>query len=143
MNRIRTAFSIVFVVALVFSCSEKRVCGCVFPASPLAGDWNLTKITYGLTQKTVTPAEAGYTEVLSFTGTVGNGKYSLVRNGIPIESSNYSLSFPKGGSTEGLIFYQVDSTQQSFQLSDNKLVLSERSSDGTAIADGAIYEYSR
>lgn len=143
MNRLRTALSFVFVVALVVGCSEKRVCGCVFPASPLIGDWTLTKITYGLTQKTVTPAEAGYSEVLSFTGTIENGKYSQVRNGIPVLNSNYSLSFPNGGSTEGLIYYQADSTQQSFRLSDTKLVLSERSPKGTVIADGATYEYTR
>ncbi|QHV95445.1 lipocalin-like domain-containing protein [Spirosoma endbachense] len=139
MNRLRIAFSSLVLIALIFSCSEQPVCGCVFPESPLKGDWNLTKITYGLTQKTVTPAEAGYTETISFV----NGSFKQSRNGIPVQTSAYTYAFPNGGISDGLIYYQTDTTQQSFRLSENKLFLSERSPRGVAIADGATYEYSR
>ncbi|WP_080059720.1 hypothetical protein [Spirosoma aerolatum] len=90
-------------------------------------------------QKTVTTAEAGYSETLSFDGL--NGTYRQIRNGLPIQNSTYTLSFPKGGSTEGIIYFNKDSTEQSFRLADMKLYLSERIPRGAVIADGAMYEY--
>ncbi|MBN8823980.1 MULTISPECIES: hypothetical protein [unclassified Spirosoma] len=137
----RRLFScIVLLILSVFSC-EKRICGCVFPTSPLAGDWALNSITYPMTQKTVTASEAGYSETLTFDGLVSNGSYRQVRNGLPIQNSTYTLSFPKGGSTEGIIYFSKDSTEQSFQLAGMKLYLSERVPRGAVLADGAIYEY--
>ena len=132
----------VFLVILVFSC-EKRMCGCVFPPSPLAGDWMLTNITYGLSQKTVTAAEAGYSETVSFDGLVEGGNFRQIRNGLPLLSSSYSLSFPKGGSTEGVIYFQKDSTQQSFRMAETALYLSERIPRGAVIADGSTYAYKK
>ncbi|GAB4031500.1 hypothetical protein GCM10028809_27600 [Spirosoma gilvum] len=92
-----------------------------------------------MTQKTVTASEAGYSEMLTFDGL--NGTYRQVRNGLPIQNSTYTLSFPKGGSTEGIVYYSKDSTEQSFRLSNMKLYLSERIPRGAVIADGATYEY--
>lgn len=132
----------VFLILLVFSC-EKRICGCVFPPSPLAGDWVLTNITYGLSQKTVTAAEAGYSEIVSFDGLVEGGNFRQVRNGLPLLSSSYSLSFPKGGSTEGVIFFQKDSTQQDFRMAETVLYLGERIPRGAVIADGSTYAYKK
>ncbi len=134
---------IVLTVGLILGCEHKD-CGCVFPPSPITGDWILARITYGLTQKAVTAAEAGYTETLSFGGfSDTGGNFRQVRNGIPIKTSPYTISFPNGGSTEGLIYFQADTTQQYFRLADNKLYLSERSPRGVTIADGSTYEYQR
>ena len=129
------------VVALPFSC--ERRCECApSPLSPLVGEWQLTRITYGLTQKTVTAAEAGYTETLSFTnGGPSGGTYRQTRNGLPVNSGSYSVS---GSDTQGLIFYQNDTTQQSFRRETEKtLLLSERGARGVTIADGSTYEYQR
>lgn len=139
MKRLQRVSFVVCLFLLVLSC-EKRTCGCVPPPeSPFVGDWNLTRITYGLTQKTVTPAEAGYTESLSFL----NGKYRQTRNGIPVQTSDYSAVYPGSSSSEGLIYFRDDSTQQSFRLAGSKLILSERGPRGAVIADGSTYEYSR
>ncbi|GAB4004618.1 hypothetical protein EXU85_34880 [Spirosoma sp. KCTC 42546] len=132
----------VFLILLVFSC-EKRICGCVFPPSPLVGDWTLTTITYGLSQKTVTAAEAGYSETVSFNGAVEGGNFRQVRNGLPILDSQYGLSFPNGGSTEGIIYFHKDTTQQSFRMAETTLYLSERIPQGAVIADGSTYAYKR
>jgi hypothetical protein len=101
----------------------------------------LTRITYGLTQKTVTAAEAGYSETLSFDGVLESGNYRQTRNGLPIQSSQYSLSFPNGGSRQGLIYFQADATQQSSRMDGDKLYLSERTPRGATLADGSTYEY--
>ncbi|GAB2548275.1 hypothetical protein [Spirosoma aerophilum] len=139
----KTNLIIALTIGLILGCEHKD-CGCVFPPSPIAGDWLLTKITYGLSQKTVTAAEAGYTESLTFGAYADmSGNYRQVRNGIPIKTSPYSISFPNGGSHEGLIFFKADSTQQNFRLADNKLFLSERTPIGAVIADGSTYEYQR
>ncbi|GAB2599425.1 hypothetical protein GCM10027190_54260 [Spirosoma areae] len=103
----------------------------------------LTNITYGLTQKTVTAAEAGYAETLSFDGFVDGGTYRQVRNGLPLQTSHYALSFPAGGSTEGVIYFAKDTTQQSFRLVNKKLYLSERIPRDAVIADGSTYAYQR
>lgn len=143
MNRSRLILSVAFLIVLAFSCKEKA-CGCFHPESPLKGDWNLAKITYGLSQKTVTAAEAGYSETLSFNNFSDvNGNYRRVRNGVPIETIPYSYNLPHGGNTEGIIFFPADTTQQSFRLSDNKLYLTERIPQGAVLADGSIYEYQR
>ncbi|MFD2573986.1 hypothetical protein ACFSUS_25340 [Spirosoma soli] len=142
MTRSKILVFAAFLVVLVFGCQQK-MCGCVFPESPLKGDWTLTQITYGLTQKTVTATEAGYSETVSFGGYTGSGDYRQMRNGITVQRSTYKLSFPKGGITEGQLFFDSDSTQQSFRLVDNQLYLSERTPIGATIADGSTYEYSR
>ncbi len=134
---------IALTIGLILGCEHKK-CGCVSPPSLIAGDWNLAKITYGLTQKTVTAAEAGYTESLSFgaySDTKGN--YRRVRNGIPTQTSDYSLSPSNGSSSEGLIYFPIDTTQQFFRLADGKLYLSERIPRGAVLADGSTYEYQR
>ncbi|GAB3501558.1 hypothetical protein GCM10027341_28520 [Spirosoma knui] len=128
-------------VLLVFSC-EKRICGCVFPPSPIAGTWQLTRITYGLTQKTVTAAEAGYSETLTFDGTYESGQYRRIRSGIPVETSAFSLRYPNGG-TDGMLLFQADTSQQSFRVADKRLYLSERSPQNATLADGSTYEYQR
>lgn len=147
MNMAGIPLRIALVVGLVVGC-ETRDCGCAFPESPLAGNWQLARITYGLTQKTVTAAEAGYSETLTFTGNVEQGTYQQKRNGIPVESGKYSLAFPNGGSTEGRILYQVpnqaETLEQSFTLQENRrLILSERKPVNVALADGSTYEYIR
>ncbi|MVM39881.1 hypothetical protein GO730_23515 [Spirosoma sp. HMF3257] len=142
MKTVRLIPFSIFLTLLVFSC-EKPMCGCVFPPSPLVGEWALATITYGLSQKTVTAAEAGYSETISFDGLVEGGNYRQVRNGLPILTSQYSLSFPKGGSTEGVIFFQKDSTEQSFRLAETTLYLTERIPRGAVIADGSTYAYKR
>ena len=138
MNPLKPYLLYALLGVLVFSC-EKRLCGCSPPPSALIGEWKLTRITYGLTQKTVTATEAGYSETLLFDGSV----YRLTRNGLLVNSGNYSLSFPKGGSTEGLVYFLNDTTQQSFRLSDKTLNLSERGPRGVTVADGSTYEYQR
>jgi hypothetical protein len=142
MKTVRLIPFTVFLVLLVFSC-EKRICGCVFPPSPLAGEWALTNITYGLTQKTVTAVEAGYSETLTFDGVTTSGTFRKVRNGIPISDGHYSLSFPKGGSTEGVIYFDKDSTQQDFRMAETILYLGERIPRGAVIADGSTYAYKK
>lgn len=144
MKRLRSLFSAFVLTALVFGCiKEEPACGCVFPESPLKGDWKLAKITYALTQKTVTPQEAGYTETISFLGDYGSGNFKLVRNGIPVQTSEFSINFPNGGNSEGIIYFRIDTTQQSFRLADNKLFLAERTRLNVVIADGSTYEYNR
>lgn len=138
----RFSLSIVFLIVLVLGC-ERRLCGCMFPSSPLAGEWKLTRITYGLTQKVATTSEISYTESLSFDGTVGNGTYRQIWNRIPAQTSPYSLSFPNGGDADGVIYYESDSTQQSFKLSGNFLYLSEKSPRNATINDGSTYEYKK
>ena len=138
----RIAFISLLTIGFILGCAHKD-CGCFFPASPLAGSWTLQTITYGLTQKTVTAAEAGYAEILLFDGIVEGGTFQQTRNGLPIQTSRYTLSFPKGGSTEGFIYFQSDSTQQSFRLADSKLFLSQRGPRGVTINDGSTYQYSR
>jgi hypothetical protein len=143
MNRLRVILCATVLIVLAFSCVEKA-CGCFQPESPLIGDWNLAKITYGLSQKTVTAAEAGYSETLSFNNfSDANGDYRRVRNGIPVETIPYSYNLRNGGNSEGIIFFPADTTQQSFRLSDNKLYLTERIPQGAVLADGSIYEYQR
>lgn len=142
MKGLRVSSCIVFLILLVFSC-EKRICGCVFPPSPLSGDWTLNSITYGLTQKTVTAAEAGYSESLFYDGITSSGTYRQTRNGLPIQSGDYMLSFPNGGSTQGFIYYRQDSTEQSFRLAESTLYLTERVPRGTKLADGSTYTYKR
>ncbi|MBD2752184.1 hypothetical protein [Spirosoma validum] len=142
MKTLRLSSCIVFLILLVFSC-EKRICGCDFPPSPLVGDWTLNTVTYGLTQKTVTAAEAGYSESLFYDGIMNSGTYRQTRNGLPIQSSSYTLSFPNGGSTQGIIYYKQDSTEQSFRLADGKLYLTERTPQGTTLADGSTYAYKK
>ncbi|GAB3944459.1 hypothetical protein GCM10028805_12010 [Spirosoma harenae] len=96
-----------------------------------------------MTNKTVTASEAGYSETLSYDGVMNSGKYKQVRNGLPLENTSYTISFPNGGSTQGIIYYGQESTEQSFKLVDNKLYLSERIPRGATLADGATYEYKR
>lgn len=141
MIRLKLNLVLVIVVLLVFSC-EKRICGCVFPPSPIAGTWELSRITYGLTQKTVTAVEAGYSETLTFDGTYEGGQYRRIRNGIPVETTSFSLRYPNGG-TDGLLLFQSDTTQQSFRVVDKRLFLSERSPQNATLADGSTYEYQR
>lgn len=144
MNRLRIISLITFLILLVFSC-ERRLCGCdPAPESPLNGDWHLATITYGLTQKTVTAAEAGYTETLSFRSYSDvKGTYRQVRNGIPGKTVDYSVSFPKQDTSNGLISFPADTTEQSFRIVDNKLYLSERIPQGVTLADGSTYQYQR
>lgn len=140
MNRYRIAVSVTLLVLLVVGC-ERRLCGCdPVVESPLKGDWTLTKIAYPLIQKTVTAAEAGYTETLSFTNV---GSYRRVRNGIPTETTDYGFSYSSGNTTSGIIYFPKDTTQQSFRLNNNTLYLSERIPRGATIADGSTYEYQR
>ncbi|MVM29875.1 hypothetical protein GO755_07515 [Spirosoma sp. HMF4905] len=142
MKTVRLIPFTVFLVLLVFSC-EKRMCGCVFPPSPLSGEWVLANITYGLSQKTVTAAEAGYSETVTFDGTTTSGNFRQVRNGLPISDSRYSLSFPKGGSTEGVIYFEKDTTRQEFRMVETVLYLGERIPQGAVIADGSTYAYKK
>ncbi|QMW02127.1 hypothetical protein [Spirosoma foliorum] len=142
MKTVRILPFTIFLILLVFSC-EKRICGCVFPPSPLSGEWMLTTITYGLSQKTVTAADAGYSETLTIDGVTNSGNFRKVRNGLPISDSHYSLSFPKGGSTEGIIYFDKDTTQQDFRLSETVLYLGERIPRGAVIADGSTYAYKK
>lgn len=141
MSRLRIVFSVGFLILLTFCCG-RRLCGCdPVVESPLKGDWNLIRITYGLTQRTVTAAEAGYTEMLSFNNF---GSYRQVRNGIPVRTEDYSFSPSNGSSSTGLLYFSADTTQQSFQLkSGQTLILSERGPRGATIADGSTYEYQR
>lgn len=141
MKTLKAELAVLLIVLLVFSC-EKPICGCVFPPSPLAGSWQLVRVTYGLTQKTVTAAEAGYSETLSFDGIYSGGQYRLSRNGISLENGSYSLSYPKGG-TDGVLLFDSDTTQQSFRLVDKRLYLSERGPKNATVADGSTYEYQR
>ncbi|HLL95658.1 MAG TPA: hypothetical protein VK404_11810 [Spirosoma sp.] len=142
MNALKTYLLYALLVVLVFSC-DKRLCGCTPPPSALIGEWKLSRITYGLTQKTVTATEAGYSETLLFNGSEKGGTYRLTRNGLLVNSGDYSLSFPNSGSTEGLVYFLNDTTQQSFRLIDKILILSERGPRGATIADGSTYEYQR
>ncbi len=149
MNRLRITSSILFLIALVFSC-ERRLCGCD-PGieSPLNGNWTLTHITYGLTQKTVTATEAGYSETLSFDGLVEAGTFKQTRNGMLLQAATYLLLFPNGGSTEGRVRYQIPNQQetleQSFKLQENnkRLIMTERKPLTVALADGSTYTYQR
>jgi hypothetical protein len=142
MNARKANLLYALIVVLTLSC-ERRTCGCTSPPSPLIGEWRLTRITYGLTQKTVSATEAGYSETLVFNGSVEGGTYRLTRNDLLVNSGNYSLSFPNGGSTEGLVYFLNDTTQQSFRLVNKTLVLSERGPRGATLADGSTYEYQR
>lgn len=143
MNRLRLTTFTTFLILLALSC-ERPICGCVFPPAPVNGTWELTSITYGLTQKKVTALEAGYIETLSYEGHVEAGKFKRQRNGNEVETSDFSMSFPNGGNTNGYVMYHNDKTRQSFEVRDGKLLyLSERSPQDVAIADGATYEYQR
>ncbi|MFD2932169.1 hypothetical protein [Spirosoma flavum] len=143
MTSRKSKLIVALTIGLILGCEHKD-CGCVQPPAPLEGEWTLTKITYSLTQKTVTAAEAGYAETLSFRASSDTkGTYRRARNGIPSQTSDYSLSFPNGGSSEGSIYFLADTTQQTFRLTDNKLYLSEISPVGVTIADGSTYEYQR
>ena len=148
MKTLRQTLLLLLIVVLAFSCEPACSCDPVVK-SPLKGDWQLTRITYGLTQKTVTAAEAGYTETLSFTSYESRGTYRQTRNGLPINSGNYSLLFPNGGNTEGRVLYQMSNQQetfeQSFKLEENnrRLIMTERKPLTVAIADGSTYEYRR
>ncbi|RIV18255.1 hypothetical protein DYU11_28870 [Fibrisoma montanum] len=142
-NRPKLAALTTFLVLIALSC-ERPVCGCVSPPAPVNGVWALTSITYGLTQKRVTASEAGYTETISYDGLVEAGTFKRLRNGNEVETGNFSLSFPNGGNTKGIVLYLNDKTWQSFEIrSDNVLYLSERSPHGTDIADGATYAYQK
>lgn len=138
---------IALLIGLVFGC-EKPACGCL-PESPLNGTWQLARVTYGLTQKTVTATEASISEALTFTGYVEWGTYQQSRNGVTINSGNYSLAFPNGGNTEGRVLYhtsgQQETVEQSFKLDENnkRLILTERKPVTVALADGSTYEYIR
>ncbi|CCH56651.1 hypothetical protein BN8_06031 [Fibrisoma limi BUZ 3] len=143
MNRLKPIALTTFLVLLALSC-ERPVCGCVFPPAPVNGTWELTSITYGLTQKKITASEAGYTETIAYDGHVEAGKFKRLRNGNEVEASDFSMSFPDGGTTNGFVMYHNDKTQQSFEIRDGKLLyLSERSPQGVTMADGATYEYQR
>lgn len=134
---------VLLTIGLILGCEHKD-CGCIFPPSPLAGNWSLVRITYGLSQKTVTAAEAGYSETLSFNSySDTKGTYKQVRNGMPLQTTDYELTalITPGGT--GLIYFSADSSQQSFRLTDNKLYLSERTPRGATLADGSTYEYQR
>jgi hypothetical protein len=141
MSTLKVNLVVAVLVLLVFSC-EKRICGCVFPPSPVAGNWQLVRITYGLTQKTVTAAQAGYSETLSFDGLYTGGNYRRVRNGLPLENGVYSFA-NSANKADGLLLFQSDTTQQSFRLVENHLFLSDRIAQGATLADGSTYEYQR
>ncbi|GAB3707170.1 hypothetical protein GCM10027592_41070 [Spirosoma flavus] len=94
-----------------------------------------------MTNKTVTAAEAGYSETLTFTGSYEGGTFQQVRNGVAKPSTSFSLS--GGSDAQGTIFYSIDSTEQPFRRVDKTLYLSERVPKGATIADGATYQYQR
>jgi hypothetical protein len=135
-------YSLLLLIFLVVGC-ERRICGCVFPETPLAGEWALDQVTYGLSQKTVSAAELGYTQTVSFAGYASDGSYKELRNNIPVRSGTFSASFPNGGSTKGILYYPADTTQQLFEIKDNQLYLSERGPQGATVADGSTYRYQR
>lgn len=141
-RRYYRVYSFVLLISLVFGC-ERRTCGCVFPETPLSGAWTLDQVTYGLTQKTVPAAELGYRQTLVFKEYAGDGKYQELRNGSPVRNGTFSTVFPEGGVAKGIIYYRADTTQQSFEVKDNQLYLSERGPKDATIADGSTYRYQR
>ncbi|GAB4001275.1 hypothetical protein GCM10028807_57180 [Spirosoma daeguense] len=141
MKRYQLGAFCFFLVWIALSC-EKRLCGCS-PLSPVAGEWKLVSITYGLTQKTVTAAEVGYSESLTFSGSIEGGTYLQVRNGKTQSQTSYTMKLSGNTGSEGILYFSADTTQQPFWITDNKLYLSERSPQGVKLADGATYLYQR
>ncbi|MBD2702539.1 hypothetical protein IC229_17965 [Spirosoma sp. BT702] len=140
MKAYRLASCSLLLILLVFGC-ERPMCGCVNPPLPFEGEWKLVSITYPMTNKTVTAAEAGYTEKLTFTG---SGTFLQVRNGVAKPGTPYTVTPTGTSGTEGIFHYSNDLTEQPFRIVYNTLLyLSERTPKGATIADGATYQYQR
>ncbi|HEV7349375.1 hypothetical protein [Telluribacter sp.] len=125
------------VVTLLASCEKEDV---VKVDSQLTGTWQLEAITYGLSQTTVRGAQLPYSEKIEFSGT----NYTQTRDG-KVESSGrcYTGESQKNAPYKSAVIYPDDNTYQAYEISEGRLYLYERGTQGSVVADGSLYEYKR
>ncbi|MGF7216586.1 hypothetical protein GGR92_002753 [Spirosoma lacussanchae] len=131
-----------FLLGTLLACTQTKSADPI--DSQLPGTWTLVRTTYGLTQLSVTPAQTGRSETLTFNA---DGTYRRVISGTspqPEQSGRYYTGSNPGSTAEKqAIFYPDEQTAQPYSFRDGHLFLYERQPIGATIADGSTYEFKR
>lgn len=133
-------------IGLSVACTNDLREVAVKPAdAQLVGRWKLVKITYGFSQLSTTPLEAGYSETLVFNT---DGTYQRLvadKSGKQEEKGSFYLGDNPYTSPvdQNAVYYVNDKTLQPYSFQDGRLSMYQRGAQGALIADGSTYEYQR